>query len=255
MSRPASDSTQRFSNRVASYVAGRPHYPAAVVTHLQTVGALRAGGVVADIGVGTGLSAEPFLKAGHRVIGVEPNAPMRAAGAEMLAPFPLYEARDGTAEATGLATASIDLVIAGQAFHWFDATKFRDEALRILQPGGWAALIWNDRDRDATPFLASYEALLVEYGNDYLHISHAHESGAIATFFGGRIPPAERIEHSRRLDWPTMAAMAGSASYLPAPGQPRHDAFVAALRALFDREAVAGTIEMRYRCRIHAAPL
>lgn len=256
MSVLATDSTRRFSDRVASYVAGRPHYPAAVVAHLQAVGALRVDGVVADIGVGTGLSAEPFLKAGYRVIGVEPNAPMRAAGAEVLAPFPLYEARDGTAEATGLAPAGIDLVIAGQAFHWFDAAKFRTESLRILRPGGWAALIWNDRSRDATRFLAGYEALLVEYGTDYLSISHRHESSAdIATYFGGHIPAPAYIEHARRVDWATMAAQAGSASYLPAAGQPRHDDFVAALRALFDAEAVDGSVELRYRCRIHAAPL
>jgi len=253
--RPAGDSTQRFSDRVAAYVAGRPHYPAAVVAELERRGALRPGATVADIGVGTGLSAEPFLKAGYRVIGVEPNAPMREAGAEYLAAYPGYTARDGTAEATGIEASGVDLVIAGQAFHWFDAAKFRTEALRMLRPGGWAALIWNDRDRDGTPFLAAYEALLVEYGNDYLAIRHGHESGDIAAFFGGHVPPPVRIEHSRRLDWPTLSAMAGSASYLPAPGQPRHDAFVAALRALFDREASAGTIEMRYRCRIHAAPL
>jgi len=254
--RPAGDPTKRFSDRVALYVAGRPHYPAAVVTYLRTAGALQDSGVVADIGVGTGLSAEPFLKAGYRVIGVEPNAPMRDAGAEYLAAYPDYEARDGTAEVTGLAPASVGLVIAGQAFHWFDAAKFRAESLRILRPGGWAALIWNDRDRDATPFLAGYEALLVEYGNDYLAISHRHAaSDDIATYFGGRIPAPAYIEHARRVDWPTMAAQAGSASYLPAPGQPRHDAFVAALRALFDAAAVDGTIELRYRCRIHAAPL
>ena len=49
--------------------------------------------------------------------------------------------------------------------------------------------------------------------------------------------------------------MAGSASYLPAAGQPRHEAFVAALRALFDAAAVDGRVELIYRCRIHAAVL
>lgn len=78
----APDSTQRFSGRVEAYLAGRPRYPAELVPHLETLGALPRAGVVADIGVGTGLSAECFLTAGHRVIGVEPNAPMRAAGVE-----------------------------------------------------------------------------------------------------------------------------------------------------------------------------
>ena len=180
------DSTQRFSDRVEAYLAGRPRYPAELVTHLETIGALPRTGVVADIGVGTGLSAEPFLAAGHRVIGVEPNAPMRAAGAEYLARFAAFEARDGTAEATGLAPGSVDLVIAGQAFHWFDPGRFRAESVRVLRPGGWGALIWNDRDLAGTPFLAGYEALLLEYGNDYQAIRYRHQgTDAIPVYFGG----------------------------------------------------------------------
>ena len=250
------DSTVRFSDRVEAYLAGRPRYPAAIVDHLAACGALPARGVVADIGVGTGLSAEPFLAAGHRVIGVEPNAPMRAAGAEFLARFPNYEFRDGTADATGLDAGSIDLVIAAQAFHWFDPQRFRAESLRILRPGGWAALIWNDRDLTGSRFLAGYEALLVEYGNDYLAIRYKHQdTDAIPIYFGGRAPVAAEFKHQRRMDWAALAALAGSASYLPAPGQPRHAELMAALRALFDAEATGGSIEMRYTCRVHAAPL
>jgi SAM-dependent methyltransferase len=250
------DSTQRFSDRVEAYLAGRPRYPAAIVGHLRDCGALPARGVVADIGVGTGLSAEPFLAAGHRVIGVEPNAPMRAAGSEFLACFPNFEARDGSADATGLETGSIDLVIAAQAFHWFDTARFRAESFRILRPGGWAALIWNDRDLSGTRFLAGYEALLVEYGNDYLRIRYKHHgTDAIPIYFGGRAPVAAEFRHQRRMDWAMVAALAGSASYLPAPGQPRHADLMVALRLLFDAEASNGSIEMRYTCRVHAASL
>jgi SAM-dependent methyltransferase len=250
------DSTQRFSDRVEAYLAGRPRYPAAIVDHLAHCGALPAGGIVADIGVGTGLSAEAFLAAGHRVIGVEPNEPMRMAGAEYLARYPRYSNRDGTADATGLAAASVGLVIAAQAFHWFDAARFRTESLRILRPGGWAALIWNDRDLTGTPFLAGYEALLLEYGNDYRAIRYKHQgTESIPVYFGGRAPAVAEFPHQRRMDWAALAALAGSASYLPAAGQPRHAPLMAALKALFDAQAVEGAIDMRYTCRVHAAPL
>lgn len=252
----SSDSTLRFSDRVEAYLAGRPRYPAALVTHLEALGALPPQGVVADIGVGTGLSAEPFLAAGHRVIGIEPNAPMRAAGVEYLAKYPGYEACDGTAEATGLAAASIDLVSAGQAFHWFDPAGFRAESLRVLRPGGWAALIWNDRDLSGTPFLAGYEALLIEYGNDYRAIRYKHQgTDAIPVYFGGYAPQPVEFRHQRSMDWNTLAALAGSASYLPAAGQPRHAELMTALRRLFDGQASGGAIEMRYTCRVHAARL
>jgi SAM-dependent methyltransferase len=250
------DSTVRFSDRVEAYLAGRPRYPAALVRHLEAAGALPARGVVADIGVGTGLSAEPFLAAGHRVIGVEPNAPMRAAGVEYLARYAGYTARDGTAEATGLDASSVDLVIAGQAFHWFEPARFRVESLRALRAGGWAALIWNDRDLTGTPFLAGYEALLLEFGNDYRAIRYKHQgTDAIPVYFGGRAPAPAEFPHRRTMDWAALAALAGSASYLPAPGAPRHAELMAALRALFDANASGGVIEMRYTCRVHAAPL
>jgi hypothetical protein len=250
------DSTQRFSDRVEAYLAGRPRYPAALVAHLKAAGALPPAAIVADVGVGTGLSAEPFLAAGHRVLGVEPNAPMRAAGEEYLARYAGYSARDGTAEATGLPDASVDLVIAGQAFHWFDAAAFRAEAQRILRAARWAALIWNDRDITGSAFLEGYEALMLDYGADYRAIRYRHlGTDAIATFFGDRAPQPVEFAHARRLDWEALAALARSASYLPAPGAPRHDALMADLRALYEHAAVAGTIEMRYVCRVHAAPL
>jgi SAM-dependent methyltransferase len=250
------DSTQRFSDRVEAYLAGRPRYPAAIVDHLHDCGALPADGVVADIGVGTGLSAEPFLAAGHRVIGIEPNAPMRAAGAEYLARFPAYSAQDGTADASGLEEASVDLVIAAQAFHWFDAPRFRAESRRILRPRGWSALIWNDRDLDGTSFLAGYEALLLDYGNDYRAIRYRHQgTDSIPVYFGGRKPDVAEFRHRRRMDWTAVAALVGSASYLPAVGQPRHAELMADLKALFDAHAVDGAIEMHYTCRVHAGAL
>jgi hypothetical protein len=57
------------------------------------------------------------------------------------------------------------------------------------------------------------------------------------------------------MDWAALAALAGSASYLPAPGQPRHADFSRALHALFDAQARQGAVEMKYTCRMHAAPL
>ena len=253
---PPRNSSERFSDRVEAYLAGRPRYPAVIVAHLAARGALPANGIVADIGIGTGLSAEPFLAAGYPVIGIEPNAPMRAAGSEYLGRFPAFEMRDGSADATGLADACVDLVLAAQAFHWFDAARFRVESLRILRAGGWAALVWNDRDLGGTPFLAGYEALLVEYGQDYLAIRYRHQgTDAIPVYFGGVAPAAAEFRHQRRMDWTAVAALANSASYLPGAGQPGHAELMAELLRLFDAHAENGSIEMRYTCRVHAARL
>src|SRR4051794_35122333 len=119
----AVDSKARFSDRVENYVKYRPTYPTAVLGYLRDEAGLTVQSVVADVGSGTGISSELFLRAGCTVYGVEPNADMRAAADGLLAQYPAFRSVDGSAEATTLPAGSADLVIAGQAFHWFDAAR------------------------------------------------------------------------------------------------------------------------------------
>jgi SAM-dependent methyltransferase len=249
------NSTERFSDRADAYVRARPTYPDAVVAHLELVGALAAGAAVVDLGVGTGLSAEPFLRAGYAVIGVEPNDAMRESGDRFLAAWPRYRSVKGTAEATGLPAHCAQLAIAGQAFHWFDPPRARAEALRILVPGGWAALMWNDRVVTGDAFAEGYERLCHRFGRDYDKIRTRHvDSAALARFFS-RVPALAEFTHVRRLDFETMAALAASASYMPAPGSAQYAPLMRALRELFDAHAGDGMIALRYRLRVHCARL
>ncbi len=248
--------TERFSYRADAYVRGRPSYPLAIVKQLQDAGALKRGATVVDIGVGTGLSAEPFLRSGYTVVGVEPNAPMRAAGDQQLREFASYRSVGGTAEATTLADDAADLVIAGQAFHWFDVPRAATEARRIVRPGGWAALIWNDRQSTGSAFLAGYEALLRTHGIDYAKSIHRHiDEKAIAQFLAPSRATVATFDNPRELEREDLLALAGSASYLPAPGDPRHAAMLLALNALFDAHEKNGTVQMMYRTRMHYAQL
>ena len=109
-----SNSTTRFSDRVAYYIKYRPGYPAKVITLLNREIGLSPATVIADIGSGTGISSELFLKNGNRVFGVEPNQPMREAAESRLAGYDAFISINGTAEATTLPDASVDLVTAGQ---------------------------------------------------------------------------------------------------------------------------------------------
>lgn len=250
------EATERFSDRAGVYTRGRPTYPDDIVAHLRAAGALPADGVVVDIGVGTGLSAEPFLRAGHTVIGVEPNAAMRAVGDERLAHYGRYLSVNGRAEETTLDAHRAHLVIAGQAFHWFDPAHAGMEARRILAPGGWTALVWNDRPATGTPFLEGYEALLKHYGIDYEQVSHRHvDEDAVNRYFAPTRPQVAYFDNPRALTREELAALVGSASYMPPPGHPRHAEMSAALNRLFDTHAVAGRVEMRYRTRMHFGPL
>src|SRR3954469_1834887 len=116
----ASNSKERFSSRVDAYAKYRPSYPAAMYGLIRDGMGLKPGSVIADVGAGTGLSAEPLLRDGNTVYCVEPNADMRAAAARSLGQYPGFRSVNGTGEQTTLAEHCIDLVLCAQAFHWFD---------------------------------------------------------------------------------------------------------------------------------------
>ncbi|MEP7157723.1 MAG: class I SAM-dependent methyltransferase, partial [Betaproteobacteria bacterium] len=168
----ANNSTTRFSSRVHDYIKYRPHYPVEIIDLLADKCGLTPESVIADIGSGTGILTRIFLENGNPVVGVEPNREMREAGEHYLAEFARFTSLDGTSEATRLPPKSVDFILAGQAFHWFDRVIARAEFQRVLNDDGWTVLLWNDRRVDSTPFLRDYEALLQEFGTDYNEINH-----------------------------------------------------------------------------------
>jgi len=247
--------TQRFTDRVDDYVRARPGYPPAAIGMLADVLRLDGSRTVADVGAGTGISAEALLGRGAKVIAIEPNAAMRAAAAARLGAREGFRAVDGTAEATTLDAASVDAVVAAQAFHWFDRPAFRRECLRILKPGGAVALLWNVRRVEASPFDTAYEALLREHATDYLVVRHENVvDDELAAFFGG---PLERgvFDNPQPLDLAGLRARLLSSSYVPAAGDPRCEAMLAALEALFSAHASGGRVVMSYDTRVYAGPL
>jgi len=109
--------TLRFSSRVENYIKYRPGYPSAAVDTLASECGLTEKSIVADIGSGTGILSELFLKHGNPVLGVEPNREMREASERLLKQYPDFTSVNGAAEATTLADRSVDFITAGQAFH------------------------------------------------------------------------------------------------------------------------------------------
>jgi SAM-dependent methyltransferase len=243
----AFDPTRRFSTRVAEYVRYRPRYPAAVLETLIAEAGLTPDSVVADIGSGTGFSAEMFLAHGNRVYGVEPNAEMRQAGEEVLSAWPRFVSVAGTAEATTLADASVDLVTAGQAFHWFDIERASTEFARILRPGGWLALFWNTRDNSASGFMAHYEEVFVRYGNRYKEVYHSRltDGDIAAAFLDGRFE-RRNFAYEQSVDLEGLIGRSLSSSYMPAVGTQQANEVASALKVLFSRHAVGGRVTFTY---------
>jgi SAM-dependent methyltransferase len=250
---PTLDSTVRFSGRAQAYASGRPGYPAQIATHLVRELDLSADAVIVDLGSGTGLSSLIFLQAGFRVIGVEPNASMRAQAEHALADLPAFRSVAGSAQATTLASASADCVIAAQAFHWFDVDATRTEALRILRGPPRAALIWNVRRTQDSDFSRRYEQLLLEYGGEYPQIRERHtDEGSIGAFFGGSHWRRTDFEHATELGFDLLAARVNSTSYLPAPDHSGHAPMMKALRQLFDSTQRDGRVLMQYDARVYS---
>src|ERR1043166_5608666 len=177
------DPTTRFTTRVDNYVKYRPSYPASIITLLESECGLTRETIVADIGSGTGFMTELFLKFGNRVFGVEPNVEMRAAGERLLAKYPSFRSVNATAEATALPNESVDLIVAGQAFHWFQREATKVEFKRILKPGGWVVLVWNGFRIETSAVVRGYHDLLVQYGTDYKEVSREIETCDIEELF------------------------------------------------------------------------
>lgn len=244
--------SERFSDRVADYLQYRPRYPEALIPLLAERCGLAPDHAIADVGSGTGFLAELFLRHGNTVHAVEPNEPMRAAAEQCYGHFPNFVSVDGAAEASGLPERSVDLVTAGQAFHWFDAAAARTEFARMLRPGGWTVLVWNERRVEERGFPVDYEALLHRHGTDYAAVDHRNVDGnKLRAFFAGGHVELAVLENAQMLDRDGLAGRLRSCSYVPAPGEPGFAPMMDALNALFDQYQNGGHVTIVYDTKVY----
>lgn len=249
------NSTSRFSNRVENYVKYRPGYPVEIIQYLIDIYNLTTDKKVADIGSGTGISAEMFLMYGSAVAAVEPNAEMREKSVQLLQKYSAFEAVNGKAENTDLGANSVDAVICGQSFHWFDHEKSKIEFKRILKPGGIVVIIWNER-KTSSAFEIDYEDLIIKHGIDYKKVTQRNiDPKDIAAFFH---PSANRIKtffNLQLFDFDGLLGRLLSSSYMPTEHDEGFDAMKKDLRSLFERYQENGQIKIEYDTRVYSGQL
>jgi ubiquinone/menaquinone biosynthesis C-methylase UbiE len=247
------DTVQRFSNRVENYIKYRPDYPREIIAHLTQNCSLRRDSIIADIGCGPGISSRMFLENGNRCLGVEPNAAMRLAAAQQMAAYTAFSLVDGTSEQTTLPDASVDMVIAAQAFHWFDAEKTRPEFQRILTPGGHIVLMWNERQLGTTQFLIEYEAFLLKYATDYTKVRHENVDAESLEAFFRKPYDAATFQNVQVFDFDGLKGRLFSASYMPSETDEISGAMIDELTMLFAKHNENGRIRVFYDTNVYTS--
>lgn len=251
-----SDSTQRFSDRVENYIRYRPSYPPMIRKLIADKTKPSRDWSIADLGSGTGKLTEILLPLGARMYAVEPNAPMRQAAETLLETHPNFVSIVGTAEDTGLETGSIDLIVAGQAFHWFDPEKTRTESFRILKPKGWIALIWNRRKIESSKFQIDYEKMLKTHCTDYTKVRHQNvDEKVIESYFGNANREEFTLPYAQKFNLEQLKGRLLSSSYTPQSGQPGHDTIIEATEMLFEKYEENGEVAFEYDTQIYLGQL
>ena len=251
------DPKERFSSRADDYVKFRPSYPAGVIELLARECGLSPQSVVADIGSGTGLLTKLFLDFGCEVFGTEPNARMRRAGEAFLRSYSRFRSVDGSAEETRLADSSIDLVVAGQAFHWFDVELARVEFRRILRTPAWVVLIWNDRVKSGDAFASDYESLLRHFATSYDDVRHdrARVPKGVGEFFGSSGWKHASFENDQRFNLIGLRGRVLSSSYMPQQGSEAYEPMIADVDRLFETHHSDGFVTLPQTTNIYYGSL
>lgn len=239
----STDATGYFTGRAEGYAKFRPCYPGEYIRYLMEANLLAEGCAVADVGSGTGILSGSLLERGLRVFAVEPNADMRAEAERRLGLRPGFVSVDGTAENTGLGAGSVALVTAAQAFHWFDAEKFRLECLRILKSGARVSLVWNSRDI-SSPAVQENEAIIAKYCLGFAGFSGGikDKPETVIPFFRLGTCEYRIFRNDLRYDLDAFLGRNLSGSYAPIKGDENYLGYVMELTDLFGKYSENGML-------------
>jgi len=244
------DPKLRFSSRVENYVKYRPGYPLAIIDFLKEKKILLNNSIVADIGSGTGILSELLLRSGYKVYGIEPNTDMRKTAEQLLCNYENFISVNGTAENTTLSGESVNVITAGQAFHWFDVEKAKIEFKRILKPLGYVVLIWNNRKKLKQGFPEDYELFALKYGKDYKEIKKREKYTENFFEYSKKI-----FQHHQFVNYEGFIGRILSASYIPLQDEPIFEEMVAEIKVLFNKYQENGLIKLEYDTEVYFSHL
>ena len=241
------DNKELFSRKSDDYALYRPSYPEEAVQFLRSE---CSGSHVVDIGAGTGIFTKVLLKYFDSVAAVEPNGDMREKFKAFLPDIPCLA---GSGEETTLPDASVDLITVAQAFHWLDEEKFKQEAIRILRPGGKVAIVWNTTLKN--DFTVERDNICKKYSPRF-RSGHAGkrtpaEGDAFLRFSYFKHVKIVCFSNPFVMDRIIFEGNMRSRSYIPSPGEVFYGTLMEELRALFEKYAVKGKVTEEIATQIY----
>jgi len=187
-----------FGRVAQAYDRGRPGYPAEAVSWL--LGPEQVS--VIELGAGTGKLTASLVAAGHDVHATEPDAEMLAV---LRLAMPDVRTHENAAEEIPAPDRSVDVVVVGQAFHWFDLDTALPEIVRVLKPGGTLALVWNQSDQ-RIPWVKKMTRIIGHQEHDYDPAPHLAASGLFEE------PETETFGHWQSVDQHSLVDLVCSRS-------------------------------------------
>lgn len=245
------DSKKRFSDRVQDYVQYRPSYPKEIILFLEKTIKLTTDSIIADIGSGTGILTKLFLDHGNKVFGIEPNPDMRSAGESFLKNYQNFTSIVGSSEKTSLPDNSVDIITAGQAYHWFDKELAKIEFKRILKESidDNIVLIWNTRDNN-TDFNKDLEDFITSYSTDYKKVSQTEDKDKNRNHFFGIEFKKQIFKNQQILDYQGLKGRLLSASYMIKKTDNKFLSFQKDLKEIFENYQVNNKVIIDYETEV-----
>jgi len=235
---------------VKYYALYRPPYAVKAIEDIIRISKISNSGNIADIGSGTGILSRQFLDLGYDVTGVEPNSKMKTAGDKMLSNYKNFVHLKGRAEETTLPKNSVDLIVVGSAFHWFDRVLTRNEFLRISRHPFWCAILQN-RQSNESLFMSAYNKVVKKYRKRSSEELFGHvrvKDEEYGDFF--RRFQIMEYENNFTISYKELEGKLCSVSYLPEKDSEDHTYMIQELKSVFDDFKLDNKVLFTYKTKL-----
>lgn len=236
------------ANKAKNYDIGRPEYPPEFFDFLYGDFGLKTTEIIADIGCGTGKIARHFLERGSKVFAVEYDADMLKVADDNLRKYPSYISICASAENTTIETGTVDYIICGNSYCWFDRGKAVPEFRRISRKNGNVLISYLGGGKNE--FIENINKVHEKYRQPVSSV----EANVSPPFPVGKFIE-KTVEYTDSVSYSKFLHTSLSMSFAPLEGHELYKPFCDEVSEVFEKYAVNGIIEvlMRLHCVIGKA--